>query len=48
MRLTAEARGFILGGVDAAGQFPFVDGMTVDQAVAAAGGFPPPRGPKPG
>ena len=30
---------FILGGVDTAGQYAFVDGMTVGQAVAAAGGF---------
>ena len=30
---------FILGGVDTAGQYAFVEGMTVDQAVAAAGGY---------
>ena len=30
---------FILGGVEVAGQYAFVDGMTVNQAVAAAGGF---------
>ena len=32
---------FVLGGVDAAGQYAFVNGMTVEQAVAAAGGFTP-------
>lgn len=32
---------FILGGVACAGQYPFVDGMTAQQAVAAAGGFAP-------
>ncbi len=32
---------FVLGGVDAAGQYPYVSGMTVQQAVAAAGGFAP-------
>jgi polysaccharide export outer membrane protein len=32
---------FVLGGVDAAGQYPYVNGMTVQQAVAAAGGFAP-------
>lgn len=30
---------FVLGAVACAGQYPFVDGMTVEQAVAAAGGF---------
>ena len=32
---------FILGAVACAGQYPFVDGMTVQQAVAAGGGFGP-------
>lgn len=32
---------FILGEVTAAGQFPFVNGMTVQTAVAIAGGFTP-------
>ena len=32
---------FILGGVACAGEYPFVNGMTVQQAVAAAGGFGP-------
>ena len=32
---------FILGEVNAAGQYPFVNGMTVETAVAIAGGFSP-------
>jgi polysaccharide export outer membrane protein len=32
---------FILGAVACAGQYPFVNGLTVQQAVAAAGGFAP-------
>jgi polysaccharide biosynthesis/export protein len=32
---------FILGAVCSAGQYPFVNGMTVQQAVAVAGGFAP-------
>jgi polysaccharide export outer membrane protein len=32
---------FILGAVASAGQYPYVDGLTVEQAVAAAGGFAP-------
>jgi polysaccharide export outer membrane protein len=32
---------FILGEVTASGQFPFVNGMTVQTAVAIAGGFQP-------
>ncbi len=32
---------FILGEVNAAGQYPFINGMTVQEAVAAAGGFAP-------
>lgn len=32
---------FILGEVNAAGQYPFVHGMTVQTAVAIAGGFAP-------
>lgn len=32
---------FVLGEVTAAGQYPFVDGMTVRTAVAIAGGFGP-------
>jgi polysaccharide export outer membrane protein len=32
---------FILGEVTAAGQYPFVNGMTVQTAVAIAGGFSP-------
>ena len=32
---------FILGAVACAGQYPFVSGMTVEQAVATAGGFAP-------
>src|SRR5271166_2126012 len=30
---------FILGGVTAAGQYPFITGMTVQKAIAVAGGF---------
>ncbi|MDE2017864.1 MAG: polysaccharide export protein [Hyphomicrobiales bacterium] len=30
---------FVLGEVSAAGQFPFIEGMTVRQAVALAGGY---------
>ena len=32
---------FVLGEVTASGQYPFVDGMTVQNAVAIAGGFSP-------
>ena len=32
---------FVLGEVTAAGQFPFINGMTVQNAVAVAGGFSP-------
>ncbi len=32
---------FILGAVACAGQYPFINGMTVEQAVAVAGGFAP-------
>ncbi len=32
---------FILGAVACAGQYPFINGMTVQQAVAVAGGFAP-------
>lgn len=32
---------FILGAVGCAGQYPFINGMTVEQAVAVAGGFAP-------
>jgi polysaccharide biosynthesis/export protein len=32
---------FVLGEVQTAGQFPFVNGMTVQNAVAIAGGFSP-------
>ena len=32
---------FVLGAVACAGQYPYVNGMTVEQAVAAAGGFTP-------
>lgn len=32
---------FILGEVNAAGQYPYVNGMTVETAVAIAGGFSP-------
>nr|MCU0886169.1 SLBB domain-containing protein [Beijerinckiaceae bacterium] len=32
---------FILGEVTASGQFPYVNGMTVQTAVAIAGGFTP-------
>jgi polysaccharide biosynthesis/export protein len=32
---------FVLGEVNAAGQYPFVNGMTVQNAVAIAGGFTP-------
>jgi polysaccharide biosynthesis/export protein len=32
---------FILGAVACAGQYPFVNGLTVQQAVAVAGGFGP-------
>jgi len=32
---------FILGEVNSAGQFPYVNGMTVETAVAIAGGFSP-------
>jgi len=32
---------FILGAVSCAGQYPFIAGMTVQQAVAVAGGFGP-------
>jgi polysaccharide export outer membrane protein len=32
---------FILGEVTAAGQYPYVSGMTVEKAVAVAGGFTP-------
>ena len=32
---------FVLGEVDASGQYPFVNGMTAQKAVAIAGGFTP-------
>jgi polysaccharide export outer membrane protein len=32
---------FVLGEVQTAGQFPFINGMTVQNAVAVAGGFTP-------
>ena len=32
---------FILGAVACAGQYPFINGMTVQQAIAVAGGFAP-------
>jgi polysaccharide biosynthesis/export protein len=32
---------FILGEVNAGGQYPFINGMTVQEAVAVAGGFAP-------
>ena len=32
---------FVLGEVNTSGQYPFVDGMTVQNAVAIAGGFSP-------
>ena len=32
---------FVLGEVTTSGQFPFVNGMTVQNAVAIAGGFTP-------
>jgi polysaccharide export outer membrane protein len=32
---------FVLGEVQTAGQYPFIDGMTVQNAVAVAGGFSP-------
>ena len=32
---------FVLGEVTAAGQYPFVNGMTVQKAIAVAGGFTP-------
>ena len=32
---------FVLGEVTAAGQYPFVNGMTVQNAIAVAGGFTP-------
>jgi polysaccharide biosynthesis/export protein len=32
---------FMLGGVSAAGQYPFINGITVQNAVAVAGGFTP-------
>jgi polysaccharide export outer membrane protein len=32
---------FVLGEVTAAGQYPFINGMTVQNAVAVAGGFSP-------
>jgi polysaccharide export outer membrane protein len=32
---------FILGAVACAGQYPFINGMTIQQAVAVAGGFAP-------
>ena len=32
---------FILGEITAAGQFPFISGMTVQKAIAVAGGFTP-------
>jgi len=33
---------YILGAVACAGQYPFANGLTVEQAVATAGGFSPP------
>ncbi len=48
-RVSAEVEAFrpffVLGEVGVAGQYPFVDGMTVQNAVAIAGGFGP-RGQK--
>jgi polysaccharide biosynthesis/export protein len=32
---------FILGEVNTAGQYPFINGMTIQEAVAVAGGFTP-------
>jgi len=32
---------FVLGGVNAAGQYPFISGITAQNAVAVAGGFAP-------
>ena len=32
---------FVLGEVTTAGQYPFINGMTVQNAVAVAGGFTP-------
>ena len=44
-RVSAEVEAyrpfFVLGEVTTAGQYPFINGMTVENAVAIAGGFTP-------
>ena len=41
MEVEAYRPFFVLGEVTVAGQYPFVNGMTVQNAIAVAGGFTP-------